>query len=160
MPGPFVERLKDITVDRVVAFGDGSHQVEGTNLDGERIWLNVRIAPIVAFEQFKGKDEEMIIEADHYREEENNLRNDPIIREMADEVWTDLCNGRVSLDDISFPPPPKHNKRSARHGFMNRCNIEYRRRLADGKPNFSHSIGGCARAILSIIEDRRDGDGE
>jgi hypothetical protein len=74
-----------------------------------------------------------VIEADYYRQEEADLRADPIIQARAREVAGAL-------------PQLTHEDGGATSELMGMANDEYRRRGGTR----ARSIGGVARAILAL----------
>lgn len=84
-----------------------------------------------------------VIEADSYRQEERNLKSDPIVIQMAIEIKGDVQP--VECDT---------------HNFMGAANNEYR--IRGGKAN--RTLGGVARAIKSLLTEwqasEKDSTGE
>jgi hypothetical protein len=84
-----------------------------------------------------------VIESDSYREEERELKEDPIIRALAAEVREGLDAGAV--DRAEFMTEDGH----ARHGFMLGAKNEYHKRGGTK----ARTIGGPARAVLALLKE-------
>src|SRR6201999_1518193 len=87
------------------------------------------------------------IEADHYRDEVERLKKDPIVIAMANELW----DAPQHLKDQfwnSDAEPTSH--------FMNVCNLNYNAKVAKDPTaeDNHHSIGGVAKAITALHKER------
>lgn len=81
------------------------------------------------------------IEADHYREEVANLKVDPIVIKLSDELWEAPQFIKDELWDHNGEPT---------HRMHLGVNREYRVRGGTQ----AHTIGGVARAITTLHKER------
>jgi hypothetical protein len=86
------------------------------------------------------------IEADHYREEVKRLKKDPIVIEMADELW----NAPQEVKDKFW----NHDAEPTAY-MMGSVNARYRRRIKSRHYTDNHqSLGGVAKAITALHKER------
>jgi hypothetical protein len=84
-----------------------------------------------------------VIESDKYRDEERELKADPIIRALAAEVREGLDAEAVTRDEFT------HDSGTATFTFMQGASAEYR----DRGGTKARTIGGPARAVLALLEE-------
>lgn len=80
----------------------------------------------------------MAIEARHYQETRNRLKQDPIVLELASELWA----GMVGLQEEEF----YHEDGTPTAWFMGAATAEYRRR---GGEDGGH-LGAVAEALWAL----------
>lgn len=83
-----------------------------------------------------------VIVDDSYREEQETLKNDPVVQAMAKELEGHWKKGGL----LYF----SHASGTPRHEFMGVANTEYHKR---GGKN-SRSLGGVAKAIIDILQSQ------
>lgn len=94
----------------------------------------------------------LAIVGDSYRDEQRELLADPIIIQMAGEVFNAVETGQMKMDELvhgwsESAGPPK----TPRHEFMSSSLNEYKARGGSK----SRTIGGPANAVMTLVFDLR-----